>query len=226
MRARLDPVLLCRFTSAAEKAAILPNGPKTCATAARFQGDEIMKNKESGVDAAPVAAAPVAGPEPITEDWLKSVGFKWHQFDRQPGKQWLLWLGDVESFGSSEDLGIELAPGACLGRKYEERGWFCWVRGDSSSRYHRFLHVRALRFQHEVIALVSALTGQEWNPTNHWYGAVRTPEASESLQREHERLDKRIAREQHPWYEAEKDPDRAKPTMEDRDAAIKSGLAK
>ncbi len=25
--------------------------------------------------------------EPITEEWLKSVGFKWHQFDRQPDKQ-------------------------------------------------------------------------------------------------------------------------------------------
>jgi hypothetical protein len=22
-------------------------------------------------------------PAPITEDWLKSAGFKWHQFDRQ-----------------------------------------------------------------------------------------------------------------------------------------------
>lgn len=31
--------------------------------------------------------------DPITEEWLKSVGFKWHQFDRQPDKHWLLWLG-------------------------------------------------------------------------------------------------------------------------------------
>lgn len=32
---------------------------------------------------------------PITEEWLKSVGFKWHQLDRRPEKQWLLWLGDA-----------------------------------------------------------------------------------------------------------------------------------
>ena len=33
---------------------------------------------------------------PLTEEWLKENGFKWHQFDRQPDKHWLLWLGHVE----------------------------------------------------------------------------------------------------------------------------------
>jgi hypothetical protein len=28
--------------------------------------------------------------EPITEEWLKAVGFRWRQIDRQPSKQWLL----------------------------------------------------------------------------------------------------------------------------------------
>jgi hypothetical protein len=31
--------------------------------------------------------------EPITEEWLREVGFRWYQFDLQPDKQWLLWLG-------------------------------------------------------------------------------------------------------------------------------------
>lgn len=44
----------------------------------------------------------------ITEEWLKSVGFKWHQFDRQAVKEWLLWLGDVCDPGDAEALGIEL----------------------------------------------------------------------------------------------------------------------
>lgn len=47
----------------------------------------------------------------ITEDWLKESGFKWHQFDRQPNKQWLLWLAGVfaDGFTGFEDLGIELS---------------------------------------------------------------------------------------------------------------------
>lgn len=48
--------------------------------------------------------------DPITDEWLKSVGFKWHQFDRQPGK---LWLGgglkEKPCLTSYEDIGIELA---------------------------------------------------------------------------------------------------------------------
>src|SRR5579885_196517 len=51
---------------------------------------------------------------PITEEWLKSIGFRWHQFDRQPDRHWLLWLGgaigDGAAFTSYEDLGIEVAP--------------------------------------------------------------------------------------------------------------------
>ena len=51
-------------------------------------------------------------PEPITEEWLREVGFKWHQFDRQPTKHWLLWLADTfprRMFHDNEDFGIELA---------------------------------------------------------------------------------------------------------------------
>jgi hypothetical protein len=164
-------------------------------------------------------------PELITEDWLRSVGFKWHQFDRQPGKNWLLWLGDVTDPGDAEMLGIEIAFGAYMGHD-QPKGWNCWVRSDTSSRYHRFIHIRHLRFQIEVTVLVSALTGQEWDTANHWYGGVRTPESAARLRAEHDRLDKRIHREQAAWYEAEKDPSRAKPTAEDQEAAIKSGLAK
>ena len=76
------------------------------------------------------------------------------------------------------------------------------------------------------MALVAALAGQDWNPENHWYGMVVTSERAARLRAEDGRLDKRIAREGHPWYEAEKDSSRAGPTAEDQDAAIQSGLAK
>jgi hypothetical protein len=45
----------------------------------------------------------------ITEEWLKEAGFKWHQLDRQPDKQWLLWLGRAIDDADFEDLGIEVS---------------------------------------------------------------------------------------------------------------------
>ena len=53
----------------------------------------------------------------ISEDWLRSVGFKWEQLDRQPSKQWILWLGRAlrdyaepngRMFCGPDDIGIEL----------------------------------------------------------------------------------------------------------------------
>jgi hypothetical protein len=46
---------------------------------------------------------------PITEEWLKLVGFRWHQLERQPSRHWLLWLGGALDDGTVpavEDLGI------------------------------------------------------------------------------------------------------------------------
>jgi hypothetical protein len=54
--------------------------------------------------------------EPITAEWLKEIGFRWHQLDRQPDKQWLLWIGEAVDQGKNvacfEDLGLELSPPA------------------------------------------------------------------------------------------------------------------
>lgn len=158
---------------------------------------------------------------PITEEWLKAVGFRWEQFHRQPEKQWVLWLGSAleESWTDTQDLGLEICSGGIDGT------WFCWLRADTSSRYHRFIHIRHIRFQCEVAALIEALTGQKWNIENHWYGSVLSSRRAEQTRAEHNRLDKRIHREQHPWYENEKDPDRARASSPTLDAAIKGGLA-
>ena len=158
--------------------------------------------------------------EPITEEWLKFVGFKWHQFDRQPEKQWLLWLGDFTDHGDTQALGIELCSGA------RDEGWFCWLRSDSSSRYSRFLHVRHMKVKGDVIRLVVALTDSDWKPENHIGGSAMTQKRADSIRADYDRLDKRIMREGHPWREIEKDDSRGGALPEHMQHAIDAKLAK
>jgi hypothetical protein len=155
---------------------------------------------------------------PITEDWLKSVGFKWHQFDRQPDKQWLLWLGDFTSPGDTQDLGIELAPN-------RDKDWFCWLRSDTAHRYSRFLHVRHMKVRGEVIRLVVALTDGDWRPENHIYGSAMRPERAELIRKDWNRLDLRIMREGRSWRDIEKDDSRGGAMPEHMQAAIDAGKA-
>ena len=109
---------------------------------------------------------------PITEEWLKEVGFRWYQFDRQPNKQWLLWLGDCLwddkrwCFTRCEDLGIELAY------NQPRDDWFCWLRAGSAGGCHRFVYIRDLRACGDVIRLIVALTDADWRPENHLNGSV------------------------------------------------------
>lgn len=129
---------------------------------------------------------------PITEEWLSQTGFKWHQLERQPSKHWLLWIGDAVNrddekwrYTSGEDLGVEVASGA------QGNEWFCWIRSDSAGRYSRFVHIRHLRTQEELIRLIEGLTGREWKPEDVLYGGYRTPKQAERLRQEAERLDLR-----------------------------------
>lgn len=160
-------------------------------------------------------------PALISDEWLKSVGFKWHQFDRQPEKHWVLWLGGAmagrHSFTSFEDLGIELAT--CAYRNLhgdliaQEAGWFCWLRDDAAGRYHRFIHIRHLHTQRELIAMVEGLTGQTWDPENHLYGNLYRPEVAARLRMELERADRRLtlgADNYSKWSDIEKDDTRGR----------------
>ena len=161
--------------------------------------------------------------EPITEGWLKEVGFKWHQFDRQPGKHWVLWLGDAVGQGlvtSFEDIGIEVSTMQyenALGEVVGQDAWFCWLRSDAAGRYHRFIHLRHLRTRGELIALVEAIAGQPWNPENHLYGSVRSPEQAAKIRARDAEMDRRMARET-PWYGIEKDDSRGRALPEHMDA--------
>jgi hypothetical protein len=147
--------------------------------------------------------------EVITEEWLKEVGFKWHQFDRQPNKHWLLWLGDALADASgyrddTSDLGIELARSSFSDREY----WFCWLRSDTAHRYSRFLHVRHVLYRDDLIRMIEGLTGRTWNPANHFYGCMKTTEQAARLRADHDRLDRRLLREGAPWGDHEKDDTR------------------
>lgn len=144
---------------------------------------------------------------PLTEDWLKEVGFKWHQHNRQPGKQWLLWLGRAipDHNIDTEDLGLEIS-----GSGRDPYAWSCWLRSDTAHRYHRFIHLRYLKTRQEVIDLVQALTSQPWNPANHRYGSVHRPEQMARIFQDEQRLDHQLRQDCAKWAEIEKDDTRGR----------------
>lgn len=168
---------------------------------------------------------PDAAGTPISDQWLKDTGFKWHQLERQPTKHWLLWLGAAIrrnglGFVDDEDLGIEISNGGWPGR--EQDWWFCWLRSDTSHRYGRFIHIRHVRTAADVIQLVEAFTGQPWDPSNHLYGSVRTPENAALIREADNRLDRRLMAEGHPWREQERDPTIGRPLLEHLEAHEKA----
>lgn len=173
---------------------------------------------------------------PITEEWLKSVGFKWEQYDRQTDKMWTLWLGSAlvdeangpiprmrRMFSGTTDVGIEVS--ACV-RDGKVDHWSCFLRSDVAGRYHRFIHLRYLLYQDELVAMIEAITGQKFIPENCFYGAMEFPDAAERRREENARLDRRLIEQRGKWAEHEKDDSRGRATSMHTDAAIKGGLAK
>lgn len=169
--------------------------------------------------------------DPITDEWLKSVGFKWHQFDRQPGKHWLLWLGgglkEKPCLTSYEDIGIELAPNTSVrGDVFPD--WFCWLRSDAAGRYHRFIHLRHVETRRDVTALVEAISGRPWAPENHFFGSLHSPKNGDRIREDLKRADVALttgASSHAKWAEIEKDDSRGRALPEHMDAAVKAGVA-
>ncbi len=168
--------------------------------------------------------------ELISEDWLRSVGFKWHQIDRQLSKHWVLWLsqcfdcGQPRRVASADDLGIEVAANTPV--HGEEVGfWFCWLRSDLGGRYSRFIHVRHLRTCLELVRLIEGITGRLWKPSNHLYGMVRCDECASQIQAENERLDRIVTMTRPRWYVAESDDSRGTALPEHVEEALKRGGA-
>jgi hypothetical protein len=167
--------------------------------------------------------------ELLSEAWLKANGFKWHQFDRQTSKHWLLWLGDVVSDGGGmtcyEDLGIEVTFGSYRGPGNYE-GWFCWLRSDAAGRYHRFIHLRTLLTVRDLVVTIQGITGVEFNPENCFGGCLLRPEQAEFRRRDNERLDRVIMRENRRWSDVEKDDTRGRALPEHMVVAEKARTAK
>lgn len=174
--------------------------------------------------------------EKITEGWLRDAGFKWHQFDRQPEKHWLLWIGgataDRHSFTSFEDIGIEVAPCAYRNRNggliNEEAGWFCWLRDDAAGRYHRFIHIRHIHTTGDLTRLIEGITGQTWDPANNLYGNMYRPADAARLRQERQRIDRDLTLGAQPyqkWSDVERDDERGRALPEHMSAAVKSGAA-
>lgn len=115
-----------------------------------------------------------------------------------------------------DDLGLEVAP---TNGKFEE--WFCWFRSDTAGRYHRFIHLRHLRTQKELTAIISALIGYEFKAENALYGSLANPKQAERLRKEYERLDLRMRHEspdRAKWLEVEKDDSRGRALPEHLEA--------
>ena len=108
----------------------------------------------------------------ITEDWLAEVGFKYREpEDRQPFRHWTL------TFSEHDDDGLYIettmpgwlnSEGVHIGA---DRGWFLWL-----GRGHKFIHLRHVYEQAEIIAVVEALTGEPWSPTRMGNVRVRRAE--------------------------------------------------
>jgi hypothetical protein len=123
----------------------------------------------------------------ISEDWLRGLGFKWETVDRDPNKHWTLGLGGAIEHGDSDNLMLELSIGL-------DGEWFCWVRADYCGRYTRFVHVRHVRYQDEVIALIEGLVGQKFKKSNVWYGSLRTAADAQRLAADEKSLHVRLAK--------------------------------
>jgi len=136
----------------------------------------------------------------ITDEWLQEQGFRWHQLERQTNKQWLLWVV-VEG---AERVGLELAK---VNRDPDDHEYFCWFRSDLGGRYSRFIHIRYLRFQYELILLIEAVSGEKWNRENVLYGQLWSEKQAVKLREDEERLDRRITKDR-PWHDLEKDSSR------------------
>lgn len=105
-------------------------------------------------------------PIPITEDWLKENGFRAvarRGDERTEPTVRLRRLAiahhakETTAFTSADDLCIDIAPN--LVGDTHLGNWYVWLHQEEP---YRFLHVRMMEYQHEVIALYEGLTGCKW----------------------------------------------------------------
>lgn len=116
--------------------------------------------------------------ELITEEWLAESDFKYTQEERQPHKHWTLWLGSAieDNLTDAQSIGIEVTM-AWWYNRYDEKignvdGWNCWLKSHHPGYKH--IHIRHLKYKHELIAICESLTGITWHPEFNLYGMMNT----------------------------------------------------
>lgn len=119
----------------------------------------------------------------LSDEWLGNVGFKYTQEDRQPTKHWRLNLGwgAPNTSACIDDLCIEVASCAMDGK------WFCWLRGGTRFS-NKFIHIRYIKYRHEIEEIITALTGTKWKPENSMYGNFYNDKIAAKLRCEYERI--------------------------------------
>jgi hypothetical protein len=101
---------------------------------------------------------------PITEDWLRSNGFRiddGRNDPRMPIRSLAIGsdlVGGRPFLGSSDDLCIDVAPTDI--KKQDE--WFVWI---GQREPYRHIHVRYMRTTDELVRLYEGLTGRVWPGT-------------------------------------------------------------
>lgn len=100
----------------------------------------------------------------ITEDWLKTHGFRLvgGRTDERTKPEVKLrrlaikreCVGDRNIFDSPDDLCIDIAPNTIKG------DWFVWLHQEEP---YRFIHVRQFKYQADLMRLYEALTGKAFD---------------------------------------------------------------
>jgi hypothetical protein len=133
-------------------------------------------------------------PTPLTEEFLRDVGFRWHQNELQPNKMWLLWIGGAmfsrNGMASFDNFGLELSESTWEGERY----FSLWFRSDIAGRYSRFLWARDLTTVEQLVRVIESLTDAPFSPLNVLYGSLHTPEQAARLRVSEQRSDWRIAK--------------------------------
>src|SRR5215471_17790911 len=97
-----------------------------------------------------------SGPDAVTGEWLLSVGFERSHFPEINESHYVLWCTQPGYLQSPKDLGVEVAE--------DREGWWnCWLRSDTGGRYGRLLYVRRIWEAGELVQLIEAVSGLEWN---------------------------------------------------------------
>lgn len=91
--------------------------------------------------------------EPITESWLVAAKFRLEDSRNDPRfPVHSLAIGLSGFMKSTDDLCIDVSLS-------HDGDWHCWV---AQREPYRHIHIRMMRYTHEIVRLYEALTGKAW----------------------------------------------------------------